>query len=488
MVDEDKSGRWARLRFLVVGPLLANPPPRGKLQSALRRLSKQKWRHPITGEITTFGVSTIERWYYRANCDNDPVSALRRQVRFDAGNNRALTGQLLTKLEHQYRQHPSWSYQLHADNLVALAEEKPSLGTAPSYSTVRRGMKKRGWLKRPRQGTTAGQRRAQERLENREVRSYEASYSHALWHIDGHKSNRKIIDSNGIWYQPTCICILDDFSRLGCHAQWYSSESSEAVNHTFIQAFLKRGLPRGNLSDNGGGMTAEEITNGLSELGISPETTLEHSPYQNGKQESFWGQIEGRLMPMLESVQPLTLEFLNRATQAWLEQEYNRSRHDEIGMSPLERMLQGPDVSRPAPSFDELCFHFTVIQKRRQRRSDGTISIAGLRFELPSRFRHQEEFWVRYARWNFNQAYLVDPRHHSNILAKIFPLDKRKNADRRRRLIDPTTPVIPEQPTEPIPPLMRRLLANYSACGLPPAYLPLENTDIEEKDDENDDR
>jgi transposase InsO family protein len=329
MVDEDQSGRWARLRFLVVGSLLADPPKRGMLKAALRRLSEQKWKHPITGEITTFGVSTIERWYYRASCVNDPIVALRRQIRSDAGNNRALIGQLLIELEHQYRQHPSWSYQLHADNLVALVEEQPSLGSIPSYSTVRRTMKKKGWLKRPRKAKTAGQRRAQERLENREVRSYEASHAHALWHIDGHKAHRKIIDSNGNWYQPTCICILDDFSRLGCHVQWYSTESSETVNHTFMQAFLKRGLPRGNLSDNGGGMTSEEITNGLSELGITAETTLEYSPYQNGKQESFWGQIEGRLMPMLESVEPLTLEFLNRTTQAWIEQEYNRSRHDQ---------------------------------------------------------------------------------------------------------------------------------------------------------------
>ena len=28
--------------------------------------------------------------------------------------------------------------------------------------------------------------------------------------------------------------------------------------------------------------------------------TLPYSPYQNAKQESFWGRIEGRLMAMLE--------------------------------------------------------------------------------------------------------------------------------------------------------------------------------------------
>jgi hypothetical protein len=35
--------------------------------------------------------------------------------------------------------------------------------------------------------------------------------------------------------------------------------------------------------------------------------------------------IEGRLLPMVEEVEPLTLEQLNHATLAWLEREYNRS-------------------------------------------------------------------------------------------------------------------------------------------------------------------
>ena len=35
---------------------------------------------------------------------------------------------------------------------------------------------------------------------------------------------------------------------------------------------------------------------------------------QNGKQEAFWGQVEGRLLPMLEGVADLTLDQLNDAS------------------------------------------------------------------------------------------------------------------------------------------------------------------------------
>ncbi len=56
--------RWARLRFAIIGPLLAAPPQRGELQTALKALALKTWRHPVTGAPKRFDVSTIERWYY----------------------------------------------------------------------------------------------------------------------------------------------------------------------------------------------------------------------------------------------------------------------------------------------------------------------------------------------------------------------------------------------------------------------------------------
>ncbi len=96
------------------------------------------------------------------------------------------------------------------------------------------------------------------------------------------------------------------------------------------------------MTDNGAAMTAEETTAGLAHLGILHQTTLPYSPYQNAKQEAFWGRLEGRLMAMLEGCEQLTLEYLNLATQAWVEQEYHRSQHGEIGTTPLARYLEAP--------------------------------------------------------------------------------------------------------------------------------------------------
>ena len=54
-------------------------------------------------------------------------------------------------------------------------------------------------------------------------------------------------------------------------------------------------------------------------------------------------------MPMLEGESALTLEQLNHATQAWVEQEYHRTVHSELDATPLECYLAGPNVRRDCP-------------------------------------------------------------------------------------------------------------------------------------------
>jgi hypothetical protein len=239
---------WGQLRFSIIGGLLARPPEPGKLGEEIRALAGRSYRHPSKDEWISFGASTIERWYYQALKAADPVGALGRKVRRDAGSDSAMGAGLLAALGEQYRKYPHWSYQLHADNLAALVGERPELGDVPSYSTVRRRMKARGWTRKKR-ATTPGQIRAAERVDRREVRGYEAEYVHAQWHLDFHTGSRRVVDANGTWHSPKVLCVIDDRSRLCCHIQWYLDETAEALIHGLTQAFHKRGLPRSLMTD-----------------------------------------------------------------------------------------------------------------------------------------------------------------------------------------------------------------------------------------------
>ena len=462
--------RWARLRFAIVGPLLASPPEPGELAGRIEELANKPWRHPTTGEELHLSAKTIERMYYAIRKDNDPLRALERKVPKHAGTHPSVSTALASALAKQYREHPGWSYRLHYDNIAVVAGKDPSMGPMPGYTTVRRFMKDHGWfhLKRRRRGKGSPAEPVA-----RETRSYEVAHVNALWHYDFHVGTRKVLTSAGEYKAPHLLGILDDCSRLCCHAQWYiDPENTENLVHGLSQAIQKRKLPRSTLSDNGGAMIAAETVQGCEQLSILQYLTLARSPEQNGKQEHFWTRIEGRLIPMLEGEPALTLEMLNTATQAWIEQEYHHTIHDELGKTPLQRYLEGPDVGRPSPSSDVLRRAFRMEVSRTQRRSDGTVTVEGVRFEVPSAYRALLHLRLRVARWDLSSVELVDPRTGVH-LATLLPLDKTKNADRARRVLaDIPVPPAPSQEPPGIAPLLRELMAEYAATGLPPAYLP----------------
>lgn len=470
ITDPPKRDRWARLRFAIIGALLAAPPPPRELHAAMRVLAAKTWRHPVSGLDVRFGVSTLERWYYAARRKSDPVAALRNRLRRDIGRFPSLTAVAIEALRAQYREHPGWTVQLHVDNLrVALARVDSTL---PSYPTIRRYLKAQAMFRqaRPRRAS-AGALGARDRLARLEVRSFEVEHVGALWHLDFHHGKRPVLTHAGVWIKPLLFGCIDDRSRLVCHLQWYLDESTQSLVHGLAQAFMKRGLPRALMTDNGAAMLACEFTAGLATLGIVHQPTLPYSPYQNAKQESFWGRVEGRLMAMLEGEDTLTLDLLNQATQAWVEQEYHRTHHAEIADTPLARYLAAPTVARPCPGAAELLGAFRIEITRRQRRSDGTVSLAGKRFEIPSRYRHLDRVPVRYARWDLTRVDLVDPRTGA-ILCALKPLDKAANADGQRCALDSPDIDLSPTPASGIAPLLRQLLADYAATGLPPAYLP----------------
>jgi hypothetical protein len=179
------------------------------------------------------------------------------------------------------------------------------------------------------------------------------------------------------------------------------------------------------------------------------------------------------------------LERLNEATQAWVELKNYRRPHREIGSKPLERYLAAASLARPSPTPAELRRVFRAEALRTQRKSDGTLSLHGRRFEAPARFRHVQRLHLRYASWDLPHVDLVDAAT-AEILTALYPLDKRANASGRRRIAPTSITAAPETEKAAacgMAPLLADLLAEYAATGLPPAYLPKQP-----KTDREDDR
>ena len=59
------------------------------------------------------------------------------------------------------------------------------------------------------------------------------------------------------------------------------------------------------------------------------------------------------------------------------------------------------------------------------------VTVEGVRYEVPSIYRTLLRPTVRVARWDLSHVDLVDPRRGTH-LATLLPVDKERNADRRR--------------------------------------------------------
>ena len=205
--------------------------------------------------------------------------------------------------------------------------------------------------------------------------------------------------------------------------------------------------------------------------------------------EVLWSSVEGRLVAMLEGLEePLTLQRLNDATIAWLEHDCHRRVHRELGVAPLQRLKQSDNASRDCPDGAALRSAFRIAVKRTLRRSDGTLSLDGVRFQVPKPWRHLLEARLRYARWDLTVAELVTGS--DDCLCLLHPLDKRAHADAVRR------PAVvagdaddadagPGAGKAETPALLGKILRKQAATGLPPAWMPFRG-DADNASDEED--
>jgi hypothetical protein len=99
--------------------------------------------------------------------------------------------------------------------------------------------------------------------------------------------------------------------------------------------------------------------------------------------------------------------------------------------------------------------------------------VQGTRIEVPVQFRHLRQLQIRYASWDLSHVWLMD-EDAGVALQRLFPLDKARNAEGYRR---PIENAVQEEPNPSgIAPLLRSLITEYAATGLPPAYIAQEDS------------
>ena len=183
------------------------------------------------------------------------------------------------------------------------------------------------------------------------------------------------------------------------------------------------------------------------------------------------GTDRGTPLPMLEGEPELSLDLLNSATQAWVEEEYQRKEHSEIGETPSRGTCAGPASAARAPA----PMRCGAPSARRSRANSAAATAPSPSRACASRFPPPTARSCSSAsasRAGISPASTsVDPRSGDH-LATLLPLDKARNAERVRRVAHARADAASPRAAVGIAPLLRALMADYAATGLPPAYLP----------------
>ncbi len=183
------------------------------------------------------------------------------------------------------------------------------------------------------------------------------------------------------------IAFLDDASRVLCHGQFFFDETVDTMVTALRAAFYKRGVPEQLLVDNGSVYCSQEITLICARVGCLLRHTAVHDAAAKGKIERFFRRVRDQFL--IRKLDLSSLDALNRQFTHWVEQEYNATEHDALGMKPIDRF--GIDLGRvrflpPSEHADELFF----AEATRTVKKDNTFSFQSRRYETPVDLRGRE--------------------------------------------------------------------------------------------------
>jgi putative transposase len=412
MLTSDRE-QSALARFTVIAPLLSQGDPR-PLSARIAEQAERQWPLP-DGSLRSFSDSTIEDWYYLyRRCGLD---ALMDRPRSDKGTQKSIPPDLALAIDQVLTDHP----RLRTKHLIGLLRDRGLLGPqGPSTSSVYRYVKPRR-QQRP------------EPPSGRERRAFEAPHPGALWQADiMYGPQVPMRTAQGRWCKrPTyLLAILDDYSRLCVHGQFYFSQGLDALGDAFESACRKRGVPERLYVDNGMVFSGSQLRLICARIGTVLTHTRVRDAAAKGKIERFFQTVQVSLLnPLLELTPPAGLEALNQAFGKWTEEQYNHRPHSALeGQTPMARWLAGAAVVRLLPA-DGSAEHAFLLSEERTVRADGTLQFHRQLFETDYTLKGRQV----QVRWRLSEPTRLYVYDEDRYVGLARPLNRTLNARLPRR-------------------------------------------------------
>jgi putative transposase len=339
------------------------------------------------GHPRQFTWRTIQTWFYRYK--NHGITGMTPRSRSDKGHTRKVTPEELLEALNAAKPH----FHSGRTNKRALYRFCIAQGLLQpeciAQTTFYRFLREYDLLAPPVD-------------DNKKRLAFSMKYANQLWQAD--TMFGPYADSGGGSRKQTkLIAFIDDASRVLCHGEFFFDENVATLVRAIRAALYKRGVPEQLLVDNGSIYSGQEITLICARVGCLLRHTAVRDAAAKGKIERFFRRVRDQFL--IQTLDLSSLEALNRQFTLWVENDYNATLHDALGMKPIDRF--GIDLSRirflaPSEHHDELFY----AEATRKVKKDNTFSFHGRRYETLVDLR-DKEIQVRYDRHRGDTAAVI---------------------------------------------------------------------------------
>lgn len=363
----------AAFRYGLIAPVASRQTPMttGELGTFLKEVSQRIYDIPGSTQRRV-SVRTLER--YLATYRKDGYDALMPKVRQDKGKTQ-LSAQVVQRAAELRRARPERSVEQII--LLLEAEGRAQPGTVAS-STLARHLRQAG-LSRRDVLITPQNKGTFRRFEVEDVHLlWQADFKHALYLPDPLNPGRK--------KKAILFAILDDYSRLIVHGQFYWDEQMPRLEDSLKKAILHHGVPEKLYVDNGAVFSSHHLQRICGRLGVHLSHSKPYRPAGRGKIERLFRFLDTSFIPeayeAVASGDVETLEELNGVFNTWVTAFYHLRKHGSTGTSPKERVAMSDRSPRRVPEMElNEMFYW---QEGRKADKAACVSLQGNRFEVDS--------------------------------------------------------------------------------------------------------
>jgi putative transposase len=385
-MDEKKREEIALFRYSLIVPFLTEEELEWGVKGELVKRMARQIHHIPFSKKASLHESTIRR--FLTSYRNHGFDGLKPKTRSDIGTSLKIPTDILEQAFILKKEEPRRS----AGKIIRIME---------STNMAAPGLIKPSTLYRIFEQNSLVYKKL--KRQSKEFKPFQAEHPNQIWQSDVmYGPYLPDPDRPEAKKRTFLVAILDDFSRLIVHAEFYWHERLPHLENTLQKAILKRGIPEVLYVDNGQIFSAHQINIICAELGIRKISCQPYRPQGKGKIERYFRSVREQFLVELEHDPVEHLHQLNSKYWAWLEQAYHLQTHSATNEQPLVRWRQ--NVAGFLKNIDEKQLQ-DIFLWREIRKVDklAQVSLQGFKYELSS-FMAGKKVEIRFNHFDLSEV------------------------------------------------------------------------------------